>query len=231
MWDKVTHEDWEIFFKTDEKILNPYHHGHQDFYSFVLYDDGIPVIVDSGGASYDDTNKFSRIVKFAECHNTLLIDNLGYKPKSIKYLPNDYWETNFSYEYKKNDNYVEIRLSCTGFNRIDKSINLSRSIKLSEKTIIIEDHSCSNKTHKITNFFHFSPNIKLVQNDGNILVENVNCNYTFNAPKENTMLINPEDDYKFYSDKYGINNSKLYIMNDSLINKKSSVIHSLEKIS
>ena len=229
MWEKAEFKDWEIFFKTDEKIINPYHHGHHDFYSFVLHDNGVPIMVDSGGASYDKANKYSQTAKFSESHNTILINNLGYKPKSIKYLPSDYWNSEFSYKCIKNDTYVKIELSCTGFNRIDNSINLTRTIILSDEGVTIKDSSNSNVSHKISNYFHFDPNIELKYNDHELIIEGTKRNYVFKHMKTSNISINPTDEYRFYSEKYGINNKKSFIKNQNIISKNLSITHFLER--
>tara|TARA_Y100000816_G_C26097456_1_gene581025 strand:+ start:344 stop:1042 length:699 start_codon:yes stop_codon:yes gene_type:complete len=230
VWKKIQFKSWEIVFKTDEVISTPYHHCHHDFYGFVLYDDGIPLMVDSGGASYD--SKFDKYNKaqLPNYHNSILINGLSYRPYSTRFYPNDYWTPIFVNETINEGDSIKIKLSSTGFNRIISDINLTRTIELSECMICIDDTCGTSSDITISNFFHFDQNLSVKDKKSHLNIVSKTNEYVLEYPNDNYKnSINEDKLYQFYSEEYGSYEKKQYINNINFINMQKKITHRLIK--
>ena len=77
-WVSLQKKNWFLItYSHPSRISYPFGHGHDDFGSFCLFFQNIPIIVDIGKLSYDRfaTSNVSGSENFS--HNTLLLDNKG----------------------------------------------------------------------------------------------------------------------------------------------------------
>ena len=226
MWNKESFHNWTIIYKAKEEYV-PYTHCHYDFLHFILLDNNKPIFIDSGRSTYDSKNiHYDSFLP--EHHNSLLIDNVSYKPYNIsKYPPSYYQYECISNLYKSNENMV-IKLQTNGFNRLKKNLNLIRTITLSESSVTIHDSINDSLQYKIQHYFHINPWYKITNHDSSIYF---NKSYCFACDKVmNNFLINEDHKLMLNSERYGNIKNKNYISMKNNISKDKPIIYSIKKL-
>ena len=224
MWGKASFNDWLILYRDSKPYDFVENHEHYDFLHFVLYYKNIPVLIDSGRASYVDNHQHFYATS-AMFHNSLTIDGVAYKANKNKLYPRDYYKNKCSVSKEMYDDSLKIIFYTDGFNRIDKNINFMRKIIITNTKFIVSDNSFSNQDHNIENFFHFDKNIKL-DATSNTAILNL---------KNNTLIFSKFDNYlksnnnlSLMSTKYGEIQNKPVLHSVNKISSEMKVIHSLE---
>lgn len=168
-WYRVDNGRITVFWHT-EGVSNSSNgaHSHLDISSFVLYWDGIPIIVDPGRYSYSSLNKFGEYSISCRAHNNIMVDNMEplILSKSRKY-PFHYRKAAVIIDSEKNENQFTIKINSTGYRRIrNDKIEHTRTFSVFNNQLIIEDTLKGNKSHLLETFFHFGPNIYITKNNG-----------------------------------------------------------------
>lgn len=147
-------------------------HSHCDTGSFVLYLNGEQLLIDIGRFSYlNNAEGFYGIS--ASAHNQITVD--GMDPFIYNHWPRypDFYRiVKPVYHYEWTDSGFQFYLRHEGFGRIfgDKII-FERTFNISKNQIIIHDNISGGKTHDVTTYFHWAPNINLAHPDDNCSIE------------------------------------------------------------
>ena len=164
-------------------------HAHSDTFSFELYVQGKPVIVDTGLSTYE-TNERRMLERSTQSHNTVVVNDTnqsevwgGFRvAKRAKII--DLEEGN-DFVKATHDGYKQFGLVHT------------RSFRIFEKKILIEDIiTGSNKVQSVA-YLHFYPGIEPVIQKNEIVIDNINISVSsdqielkeyFYAPAFNTLI-------------------------------------------
>ncbi len=222
MWDKITFADWEIIYRKTDSFDNIASHEHTDYLHFIVNYMGYPILVDSGLASYMPDHKHAS-ARNAEYHNSLLIDNLSYKPLKNRVFPDRYYASKNSAIKTELQSGCKVVLKTSGFNRIDKDINFERHLMIDRKSLAISDISLSKTNHKIENYFHFNPKLKFI-NDSGAFKFNIK-DISFKFMNCNNEILNSR--LNQFSKQYGKTQSKKVLNSVNTINNKRAIIHKI----
>ena len=230
MWKNLEYKKWRILFKADESKMTPFNHNHLDYYAFILIHDNKVILTDSGGSSYDPKLKDAD-ARLPEYHNSIRIKNLGYKPDNSRYLTKKYIDCTFRTTIKENKGSLEINLMSTGFNRIDKDINFTRTIKINESITSIEDRSFSENIYPIDHYFHFpiKSGICNSENYSNINIDEKIIRMTYDDSHKD-IEINKNKFLRYYSEQYNRRDLKNYVKINSSISITKPIIYKFEVI-
>ncbi len=144
-------------------------HGHSDIGSFVLYWKGKPLIIDCGRSSFLNI-PMGRYGKSVRSHNGISID--GYEP-CITHGINGFAQLMVQ-EYiglppkvcvGEFPDGVYIHLIHYGFNRLPQIVQVERKIFCEESQVVIEDKILGRGTSKVETFFHFHPDVQIVEKE------------------------------------------------------------------
>ena len=134
-------------------------HAHADTFSFELYNNGRPLIVDTGISTYEK-NKLRSKERSTESHNTVMVANLdqsqvwgGFRVASRAYAA----------ALQEGDSFVE----ATHDGYKDFGIWHTRRFEAEEKQIKISDTLTKGKADIYTAFLHFDPDVELLEIDAN----------------------------------------------------------------
>ena len=135
-------------------------HAHSDTLSFVLYLDGMPLIVDTGTSTYE-TNDRRLLERQTAAHNTVMIDGLQ---------QSEVWGSFRVAQRAYVSDLVESedRISAVhnGYDRI--GARHRREFAWDERTITITDIVESARTHDNRAYLHFHPDVQVSFADGAI---------------------------------------------------------------
>jgi len=228
MWKKINFNLWSIVLKEDENNITEYNHGHHDFLHLNLSYDDMPILIDTGRASYSSKDKHGNSY-LPEYHNSIRINGLGYKPDILKLYPIDYYKHTHNLKIIEDVNRKRIIISTDGFNRIDKKINFIRQIDLYTDYVSITDISNSMDNHVIENFFHFDKKVRILNEDNlGLLINNKkNFQFTWNNVINTKFKKTYKDDMNYISTKYGETTPAKFLHNAQYFNCHNQVIHKL----
>ena len=142
-------------------------HAHADTFNFELFIKNKPVIVDSGTSTYNvcPIRSYERSTK---AHNTVVLNNTnssqvwsGFR-LAKRAIVSDVLENSHS-----------ICASHNGYNLFGSKH--TRNWLFSENTIIIKDSITNNKNGSAIAYFHFHPEINLIQAENKITIEECAC--------------------------------------------------------
>ncbi|MFA5147175.1 MAG: heparinase II/III-family protein [Candidatus Omnitrophota bacterium] len=139
--------------------LPAFSHLHNDLLSFVLYWKGRKVFTDAGRFSYKD-EPLGLYGKSAASHNTYMVDGLEPYPVPRTIYPAGYKNARSDVEYRREGDENILKMSHTGFCRIDPSIVASREFRLTDKALVIKDSVRGSGIHTVTTFFHIADGIE-----------------------------------------------------------------------
>ncbi|MBH44250.1 MAG: hypothetical protein CMD88_02185 [Gammaproteobacteria bacterium] len=222
MWEKTNFNKWSLIMRSSDKFSYLPNHEHHDLLHFVLFYNELPVLVDSGRASYNPIDVHAKSY-LPEYHNSIRIDGLGYIPDSKHLYPNNYNYQDSNIITKVENKTLEILIRTQGFNRIDNKINFTRRILVNQNKIEIIDSSQSLKSHVIDNYFHFHPQVKINKDKNNYSFK-INNKYFIFSPVNK----NKDKDISYFSNEYGHIEEKFVIHNTHTISKDNEIRHNLE---
>lgn len=140
-------------------------HAHSDTFSFVLYVDGKPLIVDTGTSTYE-TNERRFIERSTAAHNTVVLDGLeqsevwgGFRVARRAYVHDRVESENF------------IRASHDGYRSRLNAIH-EREFVFNENSIKISDRIVSDRPHDARFYLHFHPDADPALIEGTIVCSN-----------------------------------------------------------
>lgn len=132
-------------------------HGHNDLGSFIWAIDGRIVLSDPGRFRYTkDAVSLEQIV--GRGHNCVVID--GFSPLAEPLNVNGGWNPDYYASAKISVSATsnhELVLKHTGFSRITSVKEHTRTIRLGERTMTVEDHISGSAGHLVEQYWHFSP--------------------------------------------------------------------------
>lgn len=135
-------------------------HAHSDTFSFILYVDDKPYIVDTGTSTYQ-ANSVRQHERSTAAHNTVMIN---------KQEQSEIWSA-FRVarraeivHLKEGNNWIE----ATHNGYAPTNIYHTRRFEWTANEIIIRDQIESNQLHQATAYIHFAPNISVRVSDQNI---------------------------------------------------------------
>ena len=226
MWCKNNIYDWCIIYKKNEDLINNPNHSHYDFFSFYLFHHNMPIMIDSGRGSYQ-TSLPHYNSHYPEYHNSILLNNLSYKPFMTNTLPKKYVESICYVNETSNSDEYTIDMYATGFNRINRKINFKREITLSRNSFIISDMIFSHKSFLINNFFHFDNSLKIDNRKKEFYINNNSFKYRFSNNRDNVKQITGTD-LNNVSYKYGAFENKKVLSSENIIAIDNAISHKLQ---
>ena len=143
-------------------------HYHQDLGHFSLYKTGAPILVDGGRRNYSDDN-WGNFGLHPEAHNTITIDDYGVTPNRPTRFPSCYSNAKFRVSNLENEEYLQVAIETSGFNRIHPTLMWRRTIKISQKQFEVQDIICGVDERLITTFFHFSNPMTIIKGEETVL--------------------------------------------------------------
>ena len=116
-------------------------HAHHDLCSFVLYKNGIEVIIDPGRLNYEN-NDIGNYGLSAQSHSTILLNGFPTAlSKRDHRIPKTYREANVNVSCRKNENSYRVTIEHDGFGRISSGIqNHLREFIFTEDSVTIFDN-------------------------------------------------------------------------------------------
>ena len=226
MWNRASYQNWTIIYKSSE-VFTPYTHSHYDFLHFILLDNNRPLLIDSGRGSYDPSNTHYASY-LPQYHNSLIINDLSYKPYNALRYPPTYFHYKCTSEIDQQCNSLIIKLYTDGFNRIKPNFNLSRTIEISKLSVKIIDNINDASQYIIENYFHIDSRFNIIKKNKNIYF---NEKYQFSS---NNLIdqysINKQDNFRLDSENYGDTNIKNYLSAKNNISSLKPVIHEIKKL-
>lgn len=133
-------------------------HAHSDTLSFVLYLDGVPLIVDTGTSTYE-TNERRLLERQTAAHNTVTIDGLQ---------QSDVWGSfrvaQRAYVDVLAESEGRISASHNGYDKI--GARHRREFVWDERAITITDTVESDRLHDSRAYLHFHPDVRVRFEDG-----------------------------------------------------------------
>lgn len=168
-------ENYELFVDVGN-IFPSYQpgHAHSDTFNFILYVSGRPVIVDTGTSTYEK-NERRQQERGTSSHNTVVVNNSN---QSQVWGGFRVAKRAMVFELIEKEDYVEA--SHDGY-KCDGIIH-TRSFKVQEKNIVINDFFSVKKPKNSVAYFHFHPEIYNFEIAGNaVLLKNENVKIVFFA--------------------------------------------------
>lgn len=143
-------------------------HAHSDIFSFELYVQNQPVIVDTGLSTYE-TNDRRQVERSTKSHNTVEVDGEN---------QSEVWG---GFRVARRAKIVDLkesigRLIATHDGYKNKEILHTREFVTQEDQIIIIDSFDTKKEHLYVAYFHFYPNVNLQVNGNKLICEYLTLN-------------------------------------------------------
>lgn len=172
-------------------------HKHYDDLSFVYFENGNDIFIDSGKYSYNKNNEVRKYIISPSAHNTLLIKDMEYKYSDYE---NDKENLGIK-EYKETEDYTKVR----GINNLYKDTNISRTlINTKEGIIFIVDEIDSQNKQLYYQNFNLAPDAKVKYKDKkSITIEAGDMKYILETVKVNNVKISTEITTGKISEKFG----------------------------
>jgi len=163
---RFTNKDYSIIWNINSEWTKTILHGHGDGGSFELHWKGLPILVDTGRPTYmgDTWGKFT---KSASNHNSIIID--GYEPfvinnlNGFRFMVPEYKKSKMEVDIKTNNENNIVTIIHDGYKRIYPDLLIKRLFSLDNKKIIITDIISGSGKHNVKTFFHFHPDVNIIQ--------------------------------------------------------------------
>ena len=160
-------------------------HAHSDTFSFEMYVNNKPFIVDSGVSTYENIPlRFKQ--KSTESHNTVQVENFEQSEiwSSFRVARRAYVK-----DVKAGNAYVEGEH--TGYKKIGAIHR--RKFKFSDDCVKISDKIVSKNNYDCFAYFHFYPNIKLQINNPIVYINGIKMMFNnYDSIKLKNYLYSPE---------------------------------------
>lgn len=159
---RIDHEGWTLFARA-ETISGSLEatHRHHDTASFVLYREGVPILVDPGRLDYtaEPTGRYGRT---AAAHNTVMVSGLGPSADGPTWLAGDYAGVRAGIRCKHDGSDAVVTIEHDGFRRLaGGAVRHVRVIRLNAARVTIDDHLAGSGERPIAMRFHFAPGLEL----------------------------------------------------------------------
>ncbi len=140
-------------------------HAHSDTFTFLLYKNGEPLIVDTGISTYEPNERRQK-ERGTAAHNTVMVEGLEQSEVWGAFRVAD---RAYVYETEESENTITARHDAYK-KRLDATHE--RKFVFNEKSIRISDKIISKKSYRGEFFIHFHPNIKLSVDKNRIFCNN-----------------------------------------------------------
>lgn len=169
---KINSNNYELFLDVGQ-IGASYQpaHAHSDTFSFELYVNQKPIIVETGTSTYEKNN-LRQLERSTESHNTVKIGNVN---------QSEVWSGFRVGERAKiislNERENEIEATHDGY----KSLNIlhTRKFITTVKEIFIEDSLSKDSDNKAKAYLHFHPDIHILRKKNTLIIEGENIVINF----------------------------------------------------
>ena len=165
-WYRFSFASWTVLFRASStSSKRQAGHFHDDLASFVLFFEGLPILVDLGRKSYDNTDQTSlKQIRGSE-HNSLSING---RPASLRpnftALPKFYTHCEVAVDAEIKHNVMKIKIVHDGFSRLKIGVSThERTIELGVKTAKVIDRLDTKSTILVKRRFNFSPTLNLAR--------------------------------------------------------------------
>jgi hypothetical protein len=162
-WYRINSFGWVVITHAESNSKGKFKasHAHDDLTSFVLYRNGIPIIIDTGRIDYTISLE-SRYGSSTFAHNTVTIDRFSPIVSGPSWICNGYRKINIDYKTEHYEDKTLISLSHDGFSRlVGYPVFHKRQMVLEKNSFSIEDYFWGQGNHDVDLRFHFSPLINL----------------------------------------------------------------------
>ena len=137
-------------------------HSHADNFTFCLYFNKQPIIVDTGTSTYKNNNR-RKLERSTQSHNTIMIDYID---------SSEVWEKfrvgRIARTFIDKDNHDFIKVYHDGYKFL--GILHKREIQINNNKIQISDELSCNKDKKSKSFLHFHPNAEILKEKKYLLI-------------------------------------------------------------
>jgi uncharacterized heparinase superfamily protein len=138
-------------------------HAHSDTFSFVLYLDGKPLIVDTGTSTYETCER-RLIERRTASHNTVQVDGLEQSE-----VWGSFRVARRAYVQGIVESESTVAASHTGYERI--GVCHRREFSFYDWGIVITDTVESQRSHECNACFHFHPDVAVTLEEGALLAD------------------------------------------------------------
>jgi len=153
-------------------------HKHNDWLSFELCADGVPVIIDPGTYCYTGNMEMRRLFRSTAYHNTVVVDGEEQVPihNSMFALVNPFGDIHVT-DWKSSESFDLLTAQHTGYQRLADPVAHQRTFHLDKKThqVTVEDSFQGKGIHKIEFYFHLDTEIICEIEPGTVLFSKNGC--------------------------------------------------------
>ena len=194
-WIKIKNNKFSVYSRNPKLIGFDFNHSHNDFFNFVIFVKGKPLVLDLGRENY--SRESLKIDLLSKNHNSIIINNKGiyddylfFKLKSKLGIKN---EENCNYQIKTNyKNYIKLTAKT-------KLFKIYRIIQILKNKIYLKDIIKLNKYSNIKKRFNLnSTKIKKISNNEFFDYEN-KINILFNSDKNSFNYLKIIKSYNDYN--------------------------------
>ena len=197
-WYSVNEKNWFVLaYSHPSRKEYPAGHGHRDFGSFILYDNGTPMIIDIGRYTYNKSKSLTPIGNEATSHSSVILNQReplysGERLKKI-FKTNPNFKKHFNMSQNNSNSSADWK-SQFFWEVIEHDYQWSRALKVvNDKKIVISD---SYNALEIEGFLYFSKYIKILSKKKNSLILELNDKFNF------LLTINGIDHYEIENTDY-----------------------------
>jgi uncharacterized heparinase superfamily protein len=145
-------------------------HAHSDTFSFVLYRDGRPLIVDTGTSTYETCDR--RLVeRRTAAHNTVQMDG-----REQSEVWGSFRVARRAYVRNLKESEDSISAWHTGYERI--GARHAREFAFSDREIVIRDTVTSRKDHACRAFLHFHPDVQVTLEADRVVADDISVTFS-----------------------------------------------------
>ncbi len=134
-------------------------HGHADVCSFVLFSNGVPILVDLGRPTYKTDDALYEHSGSARAHNSIIVD--GFDPflyDRAQKFPEFYQKRNSKVYWQEDGGSLHFSIEHVGFHRIiNDVVDHTRHFYIRDGFLEIHDEFRGNHSHRVETFFHEAP--------------------------------------------------------------------------
>jgi len=144
-------------------------HNHADFLSFEFYTKGRPILVDPGVYLYGQDDDWRFFYRKTLAHNTISVDGVDHLDVSSTRFGIPHLPVSTLHNYQVDGDWVMLDMSHSGYS--DYGISHRRQFNWQKnRCLAIFDHLGGYGVHRVEQYFHFSPELKLLVEDSKIIV-------------------------------------------------------------
>jgi len=204
-WFRLDRLESSVFMYVHPTLNNLLPHAHNDLFSFCLYVDSKPIVIDTGRYDYSSNWK-GRYGKTALAHSTLMVDDLSIYPIDwYQIFPDSYNKRNIQSYYSSTKEKDRLKIVAKIDDRLSGIATMVRIFELREGSLTITDNIEGTGYHKVTTLFQFDDSCNINNKNNNHFNLKIKNGIYFNAKFSN--YNNEKIDQKFFqgfqSNRYG----------------------------